>query len=97
MASDVHHQLLWTSPTMSGRSHTLVITQTGAQTSGVIYLDYIMYTTTSTSLPYYIDDRDSRITYNPAWTQEGSDQDFQHTCSRTSSTGDSFSLKFEGA
>ncbi|KAJ7833275.1 hypothetical protein B0H13DRAFT_2428620, partial [Mycena leptocephala] len=44
----------------------------------------------------YIDDRDSRITYNPAWTQEGSDQDFQHTCSRTSSTGDSFSLKFEG-
>ncbi|KAF7336275.1 hypothetical protein MVEN_02175800 [Mycena venus] len=96
MAADIHHEALWTSPTVSSGSHTLVITQTTAETSGAIYLDYIMYDTTSTSLPYFIDDRDPRITYTPAWTEEGSDEDFQHTCQRTSSTGDSFSLTFEG-
>ncbi|KAJ7916866.1 hypothetical protein B0H13DRAFT_2446250 [Mycena leptocephala] len=85
------------SPTLSSGSHDLVITQTAAQAEGVIFLDYIMYNTTSTSMPYFIDDRDPRITYTPPWTQEGSDQDFQHTVQRTSTTGDSFSLEFEGS
>jgi len=96
MSADIHHEALWTSPAMSSGTHTLVITQTTAQTDGVIFLDYIMYDTTSTSQPYFIDDRDPRITYTPAWTQEGSDEDFQHTVQRTSATGDSFSLEFEG-
>ncbi|KAF7342219.1 hypothetical protein MVEN_01809800 [Mycena venus] len=96
MTTAIHHEALWTSPTLSSGSHTLIITQTTAQTSGVIFLDYIMYNTTSTSQPYFIDDRDSRITYTPAWVQEGSDEDFQHTCQKSLSAGDSFTLEFEG-
>jgi hypothetical protein len=97
LTADIHHEPLWMSPTLSRGSHDLVITQTAAQAEGVIFLDYIMYNTTSTSMPYFIDDRDPRITYTPPWTQEGSDQDFQHTVQRTSTAGDSFSLEFEGA
>ncbi|KAF7342213.1 hypothetical protein MVEN_01809200 [Mycena venus] len=96
MTTAIHHEALWTSPTLSSGNHTLIITQTAAQTSGVIFLDYIMYNTTSTSRPYFIDDRDSRITYTPAWLQEGSDEDFQHTSQKSLSVGDSFTLEFEG-
>ncbi|KAJ6571145.1 hypothetical protein B0H19DRAFT_936373, partial [Mycena capillaripes] len=47
--SGQYHEALWSSPTMTDGSHTLVITQTSAQSSGVIYLDYLMYDTTSSS------------------------------------------------
>ncbi|KAJ7028397.1 hypothetical protein C8F04DRAFT_1007458 [Mycena alexandri] len=100
MASDIHHEALWTSPTLSNGSHILVITQTAAPASvfGVIYLDYLMYTTTTATSagPYFIDDSDARIKYTPAWRQAGSDNDFQHTSRGSTSTGDSFSLQFEG-
>ncbi|KAJ7236891.1 hypothetical protein B0H12DRAFT_1057539 [Mycena haematopus] len=94
----MHHELLWESPTLSNGTHTLVITQVAApaSTSGVIFLDYIMYDTTSTSLTYFMDDRDQRITYSSGWVQDGSDEDFQHTSQRTSATGESFTLEFEG-
>ncbi|KAJ7133372.1 hypothetical protein C8R44DRAFT_23058 [Mycena epipterygia] len=97
MASDIHHEALWTSPTMSDEVHTLIITQTAAQIAGVIFLDYLMYNTTSTSVgSYFIDDRDPRITYTPAWKQFEGDEDFQHTSQESTSRGDSFSLKFAG-
>ncbi|KAJ7679742.1 hypothetical protein B0H17DRAFT_986855 [Mycena rosella] len=92
------HEALWTSPSMSEGTHTLVITQTRAADEGQIYLDYMLYTTASDDSggPYFIDDRDSRITYTPAWRQFGSENDFQHTSQESTSTGDSFSLTFEG-
>lgn len=98
MSADVHHQALWASPTMSNGSHTLVITQTAAQPSGVIYLDYFLYNTSSTAVDaYFIDDRDARIAYTGGWTQFGFDADFQHTSQGSSSKGDSFAVHFEGA
>ncbi|KAJ6585658.1 hypothetical protein B0H19DRAFT_1016738 [Mycena capillaripes] len=99
MDSDIHHEPLWTSPSIANGSHTLVITQTATQSqpAGEIYLDYLMYNTTSTSVgAYFIDDRDARIKYTGGWRLFGSDPDFQHTSQGSSSTGDSFSLEFEG-
>ncbi|KAK7000361.1 hypothetical protein R3P38DRAFT_2561495 [Favolaschia claudopus] len=95
--STIHHEALWVSPALNDGSHTLVITQTAAQTQGEIFLDYIMYDTTSSSVrSYFIDDRDPRIIYTPAWRKFGSDVDFQHTSQGSTSAGDSFRLEFEG-
>ncbi|KAJ7133373.1 hypothetical protein C8R44DRAFT_23082 [Mycena epipterygia] len=97
LTSDIHHEALWTSPTMSNASHTLVITQTAAQAEGVIFLDYFLYSTPSNAVrSYFIDDRDLRIKYSPAWRQFGSDPDFQHTSQGSTAAGDSFSLEFTG-
>ncbi|KAJ7436059.1 hypothetical protein B0H11DRAFT_2111692 [Mycena galericulata] len=97
MSADIHHTALWESPALSDGSHTLVITQTAAQTAPVIFLDYFEYNTTSTAVSaYFIDDRDSRITYTPPWAFFGSDGDFQHTSQGSNAMGDSFSLAFEG-
>jgi hypothetical protein len=101
MTADIHHQALWTSPSGSidASPHTLVITQTAGpeNSDGVIFLDYIIYSTTSTSVSsYFIDDRDPQIKYDPPWRQGGSDADFQHTNQSSTSAGDSLSLQFEG-
>jgi hypothetical protein len=97
LPSDIHHEALWTSPTMNEGSHTIVITQIAAQTAGVIFLDYIMYNTSSSTVhPYFIDDRDPWIKYTAAWRKFGSDPDFQHTSQGSTFAGDSFSLPFEG-
>ncbi|KAJ7724691.1 hypothetical protein B0H14DRAFT_559367 [Mycena olivaceomarginata] len=102
MTSDVHHLALWTSPSSSiaNGSHQLVVTQTRAPSdgaSGVIFLDYIMFTTTSASVEaYFVDDRDPQIKYTPAWRQFGSEGDFQHTSQATSSVGDFLSYTFDG-
>ncbi|KAF8215361.1 hypothetical protein K438DRAFT_775011 [Mycena galopus ATCC 62051] len=97
MTSDVHHQELWMSPSLTNGSHTLVITQTAAQTVGVIFLDYFLYNTSSTAVDaYFIDDRDARITYSPPWRLFGSDPDFMHTSQGSTQSGDSFSLQFKG-
>lgn len=94
----LYHELLWESPTLSEGSHTLVITQTAAQSNGVIYLDYIMYDTESAVGTYFVDDRDPRIAYTPPWRQfDGTENDFQHTSSESTNLGDSFSFQFEGA
>ncbi|KAJ7431634.1 hypothetical protein B0H11DRAFT_2129449 [Mycena galericulata] len=97
MSADIHHTALWESPALSDGSHTLVITQTAAQVAPVIFLDYFEYNTTATAVSaYFIDDRDSRITYTPLWSFFGSDGDFQHTSQGSNAMGDSFSLAFEG-
>jgi hypothetical protein len=97
VTSDIHHEAIWTSPTMAIGSHTLTITQSTAQTRGVLYLDYLMYTTTSNAVnAYFIDDRDPQITYTPSWQRFGSEQDFQHTSQASTSAGDKFTFKFEG-
>ncbi|KAJ7704830.1 hypothetical protein B0H17DRAFT_1126470 [Mycena rosella] len=98
MVTDLHNTALWTSPTLSNEAHTLVITQTPAQDSGVIFLDYVLYNTTSTTVAsYFIDDSDARITYMPAWRQFTEDGDFLHTSQESTSVGDSFSFVFEDA
>jgi hypothetical protein len=43
LTTDIHHEAIWTSPTISSGSHTLTITQSTAQSLGVLFLDY-MYT-----------------------------------------------------
>ncbi|KAF7359833.1 hypothetical protein MVEN_00708700 [Mycena venus] len=96
LESDVHHQELWTSPTLSDGTHTLVITQTTAQ-NAVIYLDYFLYNTTSTSVAaYFIDDRDPRIKYTGGWRELESEGYFKHTSQGSSTKGDSLSFTFEG-
>ncbi|KAF7364582.1 hypothetical protein MVEN_00327200 [Mycena venus] len=100
MTSDIHHEALWTSPagSITNGTHELVITQSAAASDDVLFLDYILYTTTSLDVgAYFIDDRDPQIKYTPAWRQFGSDPDFQHTSQATTNVGDSLSLTFEGA
>ncbi|KAF7333782.1 hypothetical protein MVEN_02335000 [Mycena venus] len=92
--ADAYHSELWASPAMSNGTHTLVLTQ---QTQLGVFLDYFIYNTTSTSVSaYFIDDRDSRITYTPAWKQDDSVDYFQHAAKASTSAGDSFSVAFEG-
>lgn len=83
--STVHHEALWSSPTLSDSSHTLVMTQDGPMDTngGVIFLDYFLYnasaSTVSEGKTLFIDDRDPRIIYDANWRLFGSDPDFQHT------------------
>ncbi|KAK6972133.1 hypothetical protein R3P38DRAFT_3135924 [Favolaschia claudopus] len=56
-----------------------------------------MFTTTSTSVSaYFVDDRDSRIQYDPAWKLLGSEGDFQLTSQASQAQGDSLTFQFEG-
>ncbi|KAJ7879654.1 hypothetical protein B0H13DRAFT_2667882 [Mycena leptocephala] len=97
MTSDIHHEPFWASPPLGDGEHTLVITQTQAMAASVIYLDYIMWNTTSVAVPaYFIDDCDPRVTYKPAWRLFGSDPDLMHTSQGSSKGGDLLSLQFEG-
>ncbi|KAJ7237800.1 hypothetical protein C8J57DRAFT_1566670 [Mycena rebaudengoi] len=96
LTADIHHEAIWTSPTIASSSHTLTITQSAAQSLGVLFLDYLMYTTSAAVNAYFIDDRDPRITYTPSWRRFGSDPDFQHTSQGSTSAGDKFSFEFEG-
>ncbi|KAJ6453816.1 hypothetical protein C8R45DRAFT_631715 [Mycena sanguinolenta] len=97
MTTGVHHEQLWMSPSLTNGTHTLTITQTQAQQAGVIYLDYFLYNTTSTSVEsYFIDDTDSRIQYSAGWNQVATEADFGQSLHGSSAAGDSFSLQFEG-
>ncbi|KAJ7439107.1 hypothetical protein FB451DRAFT_1415909 [Mycena latifolia] len=95
--ANIHHQALWASPPLTDGSHTLVITQTTAQVAGVIFLDYLMWNTTSTAVSrYVIDDRDARVKYTPPWQEFGSDDDFMHTSQATTAAGDALALHLKG-
>ncbi|KAJ6512723.1 hypothetical protein C8R45DRAFT_961159 [Mycena sanguinolenta] len=102
VTNTIRHIPLWVSPSLNEGPHTLVITQgeaMAAPTLGPIFLAYIVYnTTSSTGGPYFIDDSDTRVTYNPAsgWQNIQSDPDFQHTSHASTSAGNSFVLQFEG-
>ncbi|KAJ6483305.1 hypothetical protein C8R45DRAFT_1001072 [Mycena sanguinolenta] len=99
MTADIHHQALWTTPSSSlaNGSHSLVITQTTAASVGVLFLDYIMWTTTSLdATAFFVDDRDPQVTYTPAWRLFGSDPDFDHTSQASTSVGDFYTLPFQG-
>ncbi|KAJ7144206.1 hypothetical protein C8R44DRAFT_534154, partial [Mycena epipterygia] len=42
-AGGLYHEPIWTSSSLNDAAHTLVITQTAAQSSGQMYLDYLLY------------------------------------------------------
>ncbi|KAK7049147.1 hypothetical protein R3P38DRAFT_3620829 [Favolaschia claudopus] len=99
LSAPVHHQALWTSPSLSLNDgpHDLVIEQTSLVSDTVIFMDYITFTTTSASVSaYFVDDRDTRVQYNPAWEPSGSEHDFQHTSQASRGKGDSLTLQFDG-
>ncbi|KAJ7439085.1 hypothetical protein FB451DRAFT_157305 [Mycena latifolia] len=97
LPENTHHQTLWSSPQLEDGAHRLVITQTAAQSVGIVFLDYIMWNTTSVEVPaYFIDDRDTRVKYTPSWQQFQSDHDFMHTSQGTTNVGDSLSVQFDG-
>ncbi|KAJ7027409.1 hypothetical protein C8F04DRAFT_1266965 [Mycena alexandri] len=94
---DIHHRAVWASPVLEHGTHTLVITQTEAQSACVIFLDYITYQTTSdTAGPYFIDDSDPRITYSGSWTTAGAEYDFLHSTHGSTAAGATFSFTFQG-
>jgi hypothetical protein len=97
LTSVIYHEALWMSPTLASGSHVLEITQSSAQSSPVIYLDYLMYTTSSAAVnEYFIDDRDSRLTYSPPWRDGGSEAEVQHTTRGSTAAGDKLSFTFKG-
>ncbi|KAJ7061334.1 hypothetical protein C8F01DRAFT_1369512 [Mycena amicta] len=96
LGADTHHSVFYTSPTLSEGPHTLTMTQTAAQENGVIFLDYIMYNTSRAADVFFVDDRDSRITYSPPWTFFGSDEDFMHTSQASPGKGATLTLPFQG-
>ncbi|KAJ7174091.1 hypothetical protein C8R43DRAFT_1058086 [Mycena crocata] len=93
------HQSLWTSGPLAEGSHTLTMT-VGPNQQSIIYLDYLMYNTTSTAgKTVFIDDADPDIIYSLDW--KGVDPKFipvyfQHTGRVTPSSSSSISLSFEG-
>jgi hypothetical protein len=99
LSAGLYHLPLWTSSPLSDSPHTLVITQTQAIDSGLIYLDYLLYSTTTDVVDaYYIDDRDSRVTYSSDWSKiDGQQGDFGHTSMVARKAGASFSITFAGA
>ncbi|KAJ7055751.1 hypothetical protein C8F01DRAFT_1157588 [Mycena amicta] len=95
--SDVHHDLFFNSGTLTNASHTLVIRQTAVDTRCILFLDYITYTaTTGDASTYFVDDRDTNIVYQPAWSMFGSEQDFMHTSQESPSAGAKLTYTFEG-
>ncbi|KAJ7651912.1 hypothetical protein B0H17DRAFT_1147505 [Mycena rosella] len=87
----IQYQGVWNTWALQHPSRLLTST-------GVLFLDFIQYNTTSNSVgTFFIDDRDPRITYTPPWRKfSGSDGDFQRTSQESTLPGDSFSLDFEG-
>lgn len=97
---DTHHTPLWTSPQLSGDSHTLVITQ-DSEGANLIYLDYLVYTTSPNTpldnVTYFVDGTDSRVQFSSGWIQSGSDANFNHTEAGSSAQGNFFYFSFQGA
>ncbi|KAF7294069.1 hypothetical protein MKEN_01453400 [Mycena kentingensis (nom. inval.)] len=95
--STIHHELIYSSSTLSSGSHTLVITQTRVSDHCILYLDFFTFWTTSNNVPaYFIDGHDSRVSYSPAWMQSGTEKDFMHTSQQSPSKGATMRLEFQG-
>ncbi|KAJ7490753.1 hypothetical protein FB451DRAFT_1389518 [Mycena latifolia] len=95
----LYHQLFWTSGLLSDGSHTLLITHMslpGNQT-GKIFLDYILYNTTSTAgKTLFVDDSDAHAEYSLGWNTTGGNGNFKQAAHLSTSAGSSVSLAFEG-
>ncbi|KAF7324064.1 hypothetical protein MKEN_00628800 [Mycena kentingensis (nom. inval.)] len=103
-SSDLHHQLLYTSPPLDDAQHTLVMTQTGIQGSdATICLDYMTYelgedpdASVTDGAAFLVDDRDSRIAYDPPWRMVGGEGDMMQTVQGSKSAGSTMKFSFEG-
>jgi hypothetical protein len=105
--SSLFHQALWTSEVLPEGPHTLLITQSSAESqNGTVSLDYLLYNTTSTSgKTIFIDDADDdpRVEYSSAsrwntqFTTGSTNRFFKHTTHSRESIGSAVTFKFEGA
>ncbi|KAJ6530926.1 hypothetical protein DFH09DRAFT_1183686 [Mycena vulgaris] len=95
--SAIYHQNLWTSEVLPEGSHTLSITQNSSNPNMIIYLDYLLYSTTLTAgKTVFIDDNDTRLEYSPGWALSSRNKYLQHTVHVSQAPGCSVSLTFEG-
>ncbi|KAJ6511175.1 hypothetical protein C8R45DRAFT_1207868 [Mycena sanguinolenta] len=68
VAEPAHNLLFWISPTFTEARHELIVTvdQNATQQNTILFLDYFIYTTTSTTgKTLLIDDADASVTYSP--------------------------------
>ncbi|KAJ7111652.1 hypothetical protein C8R43DRAFT_1078998 [Mycena crocata] len=96
--TSLHHQLLYTSPDLQEGTHTLIVTQTGREHNDVIFLDYFLYTTTSTAgKTVFIDDNDPKLHYSSGWEVGSGDGMLQNTTHTSRTVGSELSFDFEGS
>ncbi|KAJ7728577.1 hypothetical protein DFH07DRAFT_969802 [Mycena maculata] len=92
-----YHQLLWTSDVLVDGVHTLVITQNCSIQDRILFLDYFLYNTTSTSdETVFIDDDNPIVEYSAGWENLSLNEYFQHTAHVSSELECWVSLTFEG-
>ncbi|KAJ7490740.1 hypothetical protein FB451DRAFT_1389505 [Mycena latifolia] len=96
--SALFHQLLWSSGLLSDGSHTLLITHDSSEIQkSAIFLDYILYNTTSTAgKTLFVDDSDARAEYSSGWNTTDGNGNFKQAAHLSTSAGSSVSLAFEG-
>ncbi|KAF7344155.1 hypothetical protein MVEN_01705700 [Mycena venus] len=97
----IHNKLFWTSPALEEAAHTLSIIvdhDSNLDNEQTLFLDYFVYTTTSTARKsVLIDDSDTRVTYSQDWdAQNNSDASLERTQHVSTSGGAWVSLTFEG-
>ncbi|KAJ6511182.1 hypothetical protein C8R45DRAFT_1162762 [Mycena sanguinolenta] len=101
VAEPVHNRLFWTSPTFPEAQHELVVTldQNTTQQNTLLFLDYFIYTTTSTTgKTLLIDDADASVTYSPdGWASSNScDSCLESTSHISTSVGSWAATSFNG-
>ncbi|KAJ7720874.1 hypothetical protein DFH07DRAFT_933003 [Mycena maculata] len=97
--SPIYHQELWTSNVLDEGPHTLLVT-TGPLNGQSLWLDYLLYKTTSIGETdnIFIDDNDTSVQYFAGWQSVPSFEEyFQHTAHICQVAECSLSLEFEGA
>jgi hypothetical protein len=97
-----HNKLFWASPALEGAAHTLSIIvdqDSNLDNQQTLFLDYFVYTTTSTGRKsVLVDDSDIRVTYSQDWDfQNDSDASLERTQHVSTSDGSWVSLTFEGS
>jgi hypothetical protein len=101
-SAPAHNKLFWTSAALEEASHTLSIIvdhDSNLDNKQTLFLDYFVYTTTSTTRKsVLIDDSDTRVTYSQDWeAQNDSDGSLERTQHVSTSAGSWVSLAFEGS
>ncbi|KAK7028510.1 hypothetical protein R3P38DRAFT_2936869 [Favolaschia claudopus] len=95
--STTHHQLFYSSPVLLEEGvHTLSINS--SQSGGRLFLDYILYNTSSTAgKMMFIDDTHPNVQYSPTgWQTNTSESYFQHSARFSENAGAWVSYTFNG-
>ncbi|KAJ6479667.1 hypothetical protein C8R45DRAFT_355244 [Mycena sanguinolenta] len=93
----LHNMLFWTSPLLEETEHTLTVT-VDPNSNISLFLDYFVYTTTSTAgKALLVDDSDGSITYSAGWqARNDSDTSLERTEHVSEAVGSWASLSFQG-